>query len=270
MAEPLTSDPRIWSRVLLPVSGFLVDAAPGLRANRLLALLPDADLERLARRLSFIDLRHHDVLYDFGDDVDSAYFPLSSVISVIPMDSDGRGVEAASVGCEGLVGLSGLLGGGGMMTGQTIAQVSGGAARIEVVVLRDELARHEGMSRVVDRYIVAFLGQVSQSLVCNRHHPLERRAVRWLLATHDRVVGDHFVLTQDFLALMLGVTRPQVSQAAAELRRRGLIDYRRGRIEIRDRPGLEASSCDCYGIIRDEFERLLADPRGYGWRGVGG
>lgn len=155
------------------------------------------------------------------------------------------------------------------MTGETIAQVSGLAARIETAAVRHEVEGRGAVSTVVERYILAFLTQVTQSLVCNRHHPVGQRTARWLLATHDRVDGDSFVLTQDFLALMLGVTRPQVSNAAASLRREELIDYRRGRIWIRDRARLQAMACDCYTIIRSEFERLLARPTSNGWA-VGG
>ena len=232
--------------------------------------MPAADFERINGHLTVVDLKHHDVIYDAGVEAPYAYFPLTAVMSVIPTDRDGRGVEAASVGREGFVGLAGALGGDGMMTGQTIAQVSGTAVRLPTAALRDEVQRRGAMSAILEHYILAFLAQVTQSLVCNRHHTIPRRAVRWLLATHDRAGSDSFVLTQDFLALMLGVTRPQVSAAAASLRRRGLIDYRRGRIEIRDRAALEAAACDCYGIIRAEFERHLAAPGGNGWSGVGG
>ena len=235
----------------------------------MLALLPEAELARLAPDMTLIDLRHHDVIYAAGAEVCFAYFPLSAVMSVIATDSDGRGVEAASVGREGIVGLAGALGASATI-GEVINQVSGRAFRIPIEPLRQEIERRETLSAMVEHYTIALLAQISQSLVCNRHHPIEARTARWLLATHDRVGQDSFVLTQDFLAVMLGVTRPQVSIAATTLRRRGLIDYRRGRITIADRAGLEAAVCECYGIIQAEFTRLLRGDHQNGWRGVGG
>jgi CRP-like cAMP-binding protein len=235
----------------------------------MLALLPESELARLTPDFALVDLRHHDVIYATGAEVDYAYFPLTAVMSFIATDSDGRGVEAASVGREGIVGLAGALGASGTI-GEVVNQVSGHAVRIPIAPLRREVECRQTMSRLLEHYTVALLAQISQSLVCNRHHPIESRTARWLLATHDRVGQDSFVLTQDFLAVMLGVTRPQVSIAAATLRRRGLIDYRRGRITIADRAGLEAAVCECYGIIQREFARLLRTDGLNGWRGVGG
>jgi CRP-like cAMP-binding protein len=240
-----------------------------LTLNRMLALLPEPELARLTPDLTLIDLRHHDVIYGTGAKVAHAYFPLSAVMSVIATDSDGRGVEAASVGREGIVGLAGALGASGTI-GEVVNQVSGKALRIPIEPLRREIQRRETLSGLVEHYTIALLAQISQSLVCNRHHPIEARTARWLLATHDRVGEDSFVLTQDFLAVMLGVTRPQVSIAAGTLRRRGLIAYRRGKITITDRSGLEAAVCECYAIIQGEFARLLRNDHQNGWRAVGG
>jgi CRP-like cAMP-binding protein len=261
--------PRQFAPALLPVSGDPVSSPADLRVNRILALLPERELARLKPDLTFVDLRHHDMIYPPGAEVAYAYFPLSAVMSVIATDSDGRGVEAASVGREGIVGLAGALGASSTI-GEVINQVSGSALRIPIDPLRREIECRETLSGLVERYTIALLAQISQSLVCNRHHPIEARTARWLLATHDRVGEDSFVLTQDFLAIMLGLTRPQVSIAAAALRRRGLIDYRRGRITIADRAGLEAAVCECYGIIQAEFTRLLRADGLNGWHGVGG
>jgi CRP-like cAMP-binding protein len=242
---------------------------PDLRVNRLLALLPPADLDRISRSISVVVSPHHEVIYAAGLEPQSAYFPLGSVMSVIATDKEGRGVEAASVGREGMVGLTGALGGGGMI-GEVITQVAGWTARLPMDAVRAEVERPSALAHVLDRYTVALLSQISQGLVCNRHHPVDSRAARWLLATHDRVGEDSFVLTQDFLSIMLGVTRPQVSLAAASLRRAGLIDYRRGRIRVIDRRGLEAAVCECYGIIQAEFARLLRNDGQNGWPAVGG
>ncbi len=190
------------------------------------------------------------------------------MISLIATDSHGRRLEMASVGREGLVGLPGALM-GGFMIGEVIQQVSGLIARIPLMALRAEIERRQMLSTLIERYTVALLSQIGQGLVCNRHHSLGGRAARWLLAAHDRVVRDDFVLTQDFLSIMLGVTRPQVSTAAAALRRAGLITYSRGHVRILDRPGLEGAACECYGIIEAEFSRLLGNGNGTSWA-VGG
>lgn len=245
-----------------------MEHSDGLRANRLLSMLPADELGRLEPDLRTFEGSAHDSIYPGGADVEFAYFPLSGVISLIATDREGRAIEMASVGREGVVGLPGLLGGGSMI-GQVTQQISGKIARIEVGALRSELERRGTLAGVIERYTVALLSQIGQTLVCNRHHPIDSRASRWLLATHDRVGRDDFVLTQDFLSIMLGVTRPQVSLAAASLRRSGLIDYTRGHIRIVDRAGLEAASCECYHVIQAEFERLLGGD-GNGWAAVGG
>jgi CRP-like cAMP-binding protein len=258
----LDPDPPSRQRCLMPEQ-------PDLRVNRLLALLPPADLDRISRSLTVVASPHHEVIYAAGAEPQWAYFPLGSVMSVIATDKEGRGVEAASVGREGMLGLTGALGGGGMIA-EVITQVSGSTARLPIVTVRAEVKRRGGLAQVLERYTVALLAQISQGFVCNRHHPVDARAARWLLATHDRVGHDSFVLTQDFLAVMLGVTRPQVSLAAASLRRAGLIDYRRGRIHVVDRRGLEAAVCECYGIIQAEFARLLRIDGQNDWPAVGG
>jgi CRP-like cAMP-binding protein len=240
-----------------------------LRVNRLLSLLPEDELARIAPALSVLDCEHHDLIYGVGAEVRFAFFPLTAVMSLIASDSHGHAVEAASVGREGLVGLPGALGGGGMV-GEVITQVSGRVARIEVGALRAEIERRGTLSIVVERYTVALLSQISQVVLCNRHHSLESRAARWLLATGDRHGEDEFLLTQDFLGVMLGVARPQVTLAEVALKQAGLIGYRRGRMTILDRAGLEATVCECYGTIKGEFERLLWRTNGDGLGAVGG
>ena len=242
---------------------------PDLCRNRLLALLPSRDLDRLARHFVFVDGRDHDVIYPAGDDMAFAYFPLGGVFSLIATDAAGDGVEMASVGLEGMVGLPGALR-GGRMIGELLQQISGPSARIPISALRAEVERRGALSDILERYTVVLLSAIGQGVVCNRHHPVDSRAARWLLATHDRVGRDHFRLTQDYLATMLGVTRPQVTVAAASLRRAGMISYHRGDLQILDRFGLEEASCECYFVLRDEFERLLGDPDGHPWAAVGG
>lgn len=236
--------------------------------NRLLSLMPPDEFARIEPDLVILDRPDHDVVYPRGADVEYAYFPLTGVISLIATDAAGRSLEMASVGREGLVGLPGALMGGNMI-GEVIQQVSGEIARIPLAKLRAEIERRQMLSAVVERYTVALLSQIGQGLVCNRHHHVEARAARWLLAAHDRVARDDFVLTQDFLSIMLGVTRPQVSTAAATHRRAGLITYSRGHVRILDRAGLERAACECYGIIEAEFKRLLGNGNGHSWA-VGG
>ena len=244
-------------------------AAPTLKGNRVLSLLPADEFERLAPLLTLRTGKHHDAIYPIGAPMDIAYFPLDSVMSLIATDSDGRTIEIASVGREGLVGLPGALA-GGQMVGEVVQQVSGRYGAMAMTDLRAEVERRGVLSTVLERYTVALLSQVAQSLVCLRHHRLDARAARWLLATHDRAQRDEFVLTQDFLSVMLGVTRPQLTLVASSLRRAGLIDYKRGQVRINDRAGLEAVACECYEIIKTEFARLLGTSDGNGWHPVGG
>ena len=240
-----------------------------LRVNRLLSLLPRDELARIAPALSVLECEHHDLIYGVGAEVRFAFFPLTAVMSLIATDTHGRAIEAASVGREGLVGLPGALTGGGMV-GEVITQISGRVARIEIGALRAEIERRQTLSLVVERYTVALLSQISQTLVCNRHQSLESRAARWLLATADRHGEDEFLLTQDFLGVMLGVARPQVSLAEGALKKAGLIGYTRGRMTILNRPALEATVCECYGMIKAEFERLLWRTNGDPLGAVGG
>jgi CRP-like cAMP-binding protein len=248
--------------------GSLMGDPIGLRANRILALLPPDELARLEPDLAIVDGCDHDVIYARGAQVEQAYFPLSSVISMIATDAESRASEMASVGNEGLIGLPGALLAGSMI-GEVVQQISGTNARIEIGRLRAEVERRGALSRTLERYTVALLSQIGQTVVCNRHHPLGGRAARWLLGTHDRVRRNEFVLTQDFLSIMLGAARPQVSLAMGTLRRAGAIDYSRGRMRMIDRSKLEAATCECYSIVQTEFARLLGDG-GPSWSPVGG
>ncbi len=244
-------------------------AQPELTENRLLALLPDEDLARLAQHFVMVNGRDHDMVYAATDEMEFAYFPIGGVCSLIATDAAGDGVEMASVGREGMLGLPGALS-GARMIGETVQQISGPMVRIPIADLRREVERRGALSQILERYTVALLSAIGQGVVCNRHHPVDSRAARWLLATHDRAGKDRFRLTQDFLATMLGVTRPQVTVAAASLRRAGMISYHRGDLQILDRAGLEGASCECYFVLRDEFVRLLGDSNGRPWVPVGG
>lgn len=185
------------------------------------------------------------------------HFPETAVFSLVTLMSTGAGVEAATVGNEGVVGLSAVLGPGTMST-RCLAQIAGGAQRISVAALRRVVAEYPSIGATLLRYAQVFINQLAQSVACNRLHPIEQRCARWLLMTHDRIGGgDVFYLTQEFLSYMLGVRREGVSVASQALQRGGMIRYRRGHVSILDRPSLELASCECYGATSDDYRRLL-------------
>lgn len=227
-----------------------------LRVNRLLALLPEIELERLRPVIDVVTLPARTVVGRPGEPVDCIHLPLTAMMSIVGSDSTGTGVEMATVGREGLVGLPAILR-TGSSPATTVVQLPGTAAQLPAALFAAELDRKGALRSIVDRYTAALLVQMGQGAVCNRLHELEARAARWLLATRDRVDSDEFPLTQQFLAIMLGVTRPKVTLASAALQRAGLIDNPRNSFRILDREGLEGVACDCYGIIRSEFRRLL-------------
>jgi CRP-like cAMP-binding protein len=226
------------------------------RRNRLLGALPEADYERLAPHIELLELRHRLVLSRPNEPSDSAFFPLHGAVSLIAFDASGSGVEIGAVGHEGAEGIFGILAGARLPI-QAIVQLPGRAARLPADVVRDEFAVQGAFTDLILRYLAAHYVQTSQSVACNRLHSLTQRAARWLLAMHDRVPGDDLPLTHDFLAGMLGTARPKVSTVLARLDRRGLIRSGRGNVHVVDRAGLEATACECYEIIRTEYERLI-------------
>jgi len=233
----------------------------GVRRNRLLASLPADLLTRFKARLEPIDLKSGDVLFEPDEPIAHVYFPVNAVVSLLAIMTDGNAGEVATVGNEGMVGVPIFLGTESMPV-QSITQVAGAAYRMRGDDFLNE-ARGEGVLHdLLHRYTQALLTQVAQSAVCNRLHPMEERAARWLLMTHDRVGASEVRLTHEFLAAMLGVRRATVSVAAGLLERAGLIEQRCGVIRIVDRPGLETASCGCYFIIKAEYERLLGGQPG--------
>lgn len=224
--------------------------------NLLLRAMPDAEYARLAPHLAPVTLEAMQPLVEPSTPIVHAHFPESAIISVLTRLDDGTLVENGTVGCEGMGELPVALGVDwtpSLITGQ----VPGTAQRIEVAVLRELLPTLPGLGVLLQRYVLYFTAQVAQSLACNSVHALEHRCARWLLMTHDRVPGDDFLLTHDVLAQMLAVRRAGVSVAADAFRRRGLIQYRRGRITVLDRPGLEQAACECYGRVRASRDRLV-------------
>jgi CRP-like cAMP-binding protein len=225
--------------------------------NRLLACLPEETLKRLAPDLETVPIRVGDILHQVGHPVEHVYLPYSGMGSIVTLLRHGTNVEAATIGNEGLLGLSYVLG-DALATEQTMTQLPGEAGRLRVQSLRTEFDRDEALRRLLLRYAQLLMGQMAQGSACNRVHSIEARCARWLLSTHDRVEGDEFPLTHEFLAMMLGVRRAGVSIAQQKLRQDGLIRYGRGTITIVDRRGLERAACECYEVIHTRFERFFA------------
>ena len=225
--------------------------------NRILAALPPASLDAVRPELRAVELRTRTVLYDIDVAIERVYFPETAVASVLALLKDGSAVETSTIGFEGFVGMPVFL--GAMQTSaQCFAQVPGTAYEMSVDAFRAFLPRAGApLQLILHRYAQALMTLIGQAAACNRRHNIRQRCARWLLLTHDRVNSDVFELTQQFLSQMLGVQRTTVRVAAAELERAGCIRYKHGVIEVIDRAGLERESCECYDIIRAEFERLL-------------
>jgi CRP-like cAMP-binding protein len=223
--------------------------------NRLLSLLPKKKSRDWIEALERIPLAPRQRLYDVGEPIDYVYFPIGGVVSLV-VDPGEKPVEVATVGNEGFIGTPLFLGAKESPT-RAFAQVAGEALRTTASRFQARLKADSTLHRIMERYLQALINQISQTVACNQVHSVEQRMCRWLLITHDRVNEDEFALTQDFLAQMLGVRRSTVSVIAALLQRQGLIAYHHGRIRIVDRRRLETASCNCYRIVKKEYERLL-------------
>ena len=228
--------------------------------NHLLAALSDEEFAPLEPWLELISLPRGDIIARPGEPIEYAYFPASGMVSVVALMSRGLGAEVATVGNEGMIGLPIFLGAGSSPF-HLMAQLSGESIRIPAQRMETILAPGSRLAALLRTYSQAFFVQTAQNAACNGIHPVSMRAARWLLATQDRAESEAFYLTQEFLAFMLGVARQSVGIAVGELADRGLISYTRGQMRILDRPGLERASCECYGIIRAEFDRLLGIAR---------
>lgn len=228
-----------------------------LDQNRLITALPKADRDRLlATRLEHVKLSLKEMLYDADAPITHVFFPLSGVMSLVVLMEDDRAVEVGTIGNEGMVGTPLFLASERSPT-RALAQVPGEALRMRAEFFQEEMARGDAFQHLVRRYTQGMINQISQTVACNHLHSIEERMCRWLLLTHDRVGADEFPLTQEFLAQMLGVRRPSVTVVAGIVQQAGLISYRRGRITIINRKGLEAASCECYEVVKREFDRLL-------------
>jgi len=226
--------------------------------NRLLDALPNGEHERLVEGTKRLPIRPHEVFQEPGRAMRQVFFPLSGVISLMTPLVEGVAIETATVGNEGMVGVHAFLGGGPLGNGQAIGQVSGEMLAMNVDTFRAEANGDGKLHSIMLAYTQALFAQISQAVACNGVDEIQQRAAKWLLETHDRAGGsDTFDLTQEFLADMLGVSRPSVSVAAYTLQMAGLIRYRRGEITVLDREGLEESACECYAAVRKEYEQLV-------------
>lgn len=231
----------------------------GVPQNRLLAALPASEYERLAPHLQLVSLPIRQVLYEPNEPIKYVYFPIGSMVSLVSIMKDGSTIEVGLVGNEGMVGVPVILG-GNITTTKAFVQVSDNALQMDADLLKSEFNRGGQLQLLLLRYTQALLTQVSQSAACNRFHTIEERLARWMLLVADAVESDEFMLTQEFISQMLGTRRSGVTVAAGTLSQAGMLRYSRGKITILNREALEATSCECYGVIRDEFTRLLSNP----------
>ena len=244
---------------LPPVQQHAAPATQRPRTNRLLAALPPDEMKAVRPFLEPVSLPFKFVFFEHNQPQTHAWFIHRGVGSMIREMADGMVIEVATIGPEGVVGLPLVLG-GESMAAANVMQVPGEGVRIEAEAFRALMGRCPALRGLMLRHTLALVNQIAQNAACNRVHSIEERAARWLLMTHDRVHGESFPLTQEFLGQMLGVRRPTVSLAAGMLAKAGLIHYVRGQVTVLNRAGLEAAACECYRVIRDEYEGLVGTP----------
>jgi len=224
--------------------------------NRLLGSLPPDEYERLRPSLREVSLSLGEVVYEFGGQLDYVFFPTTSIVSLLYTMENGSSAEMGLTGNDGVVGIA-LFMGGGTMPNRAVVQSAGAALRMKAKILQSEFALGGTFQQLLLRYTQAFITQISQTAVCNRLHSVEQQLCRWLLLSHDRVKADELIMTQELIADMLGVRREGVTVAAGRLQDAGAISYVRGHIQILDRQTLEETVCECYRVVKDEFDRLL-------------
>jgi CRP-like cAMP-binding protein len=224
--------------------------------NHLLAQLPIAEQQRWIPQLEEVDMPLGQVMYESGGTLTHVYFPTTSIVSLLYVMENGASGEIAVVGNEGVVGVS-LFMGGGSTPSRGVVQSAGAAYRLKAQVMKDEFDRAGPVLHLLLRYTQALITQMSQTAVCNRHHSLDQQLCRWLLLSLDRLQGNELVMTQELIANMLGVRREGVTEGALKLQYAGLIRYARGHITVLDRKGLEGRSCECYAVVKKEYDRLL-------------
>jgi CRP-like cAMP-binding protein len=229
---------------------------PERRTNQLLAALPDAEWQRWLPELQAVEMPLGQVLYESGNTLSHVYFPTTSIVSLLYVMQNGASAEIAVVGNEGIVGIS-LFMGGESTPSRAVVQSAGQGLRLNAKMLKDEFNQNAPVLHLLLRYTQALITQMAQTAVCNRHHSLDQQLCRWLLLSLDRLQGDELAMTQELMANMLGVRREGVTEAALNLQRAGLIRYTRGHISVLDRAGLEQRTCECYAVVKKEYDRLL-------------
>ncbi|NHA14656.1 Crp/Fnr family transcriptional regulator [Thioalkalivibrio sp. XN279] len=229
---------------------------PAPEQNHLLAALPHQAQLRLRTHLELVDMPLGKVLYESGQSSQQVYFPTNCIVSLLYVMENGASAEISVVGNEGIVGIAVFMG-GESTTSRAIVQSAGHAYKLAGQRLKDEFNRHGDLQVLMLRYTQALITQMAQTAVCNRHHTIDQQLCRWLLLSLDRLRSSELTMTQELIANMLGVRREGVTEAAGKLQRLGVIDYHRGQIKVLDREKLEALSCECYAVVKEETDRLL-------------
>jgi CRP-like cAMP-binding protein len=233
-------------------------STPEPRNNHLLAALPAAEWQRWLPQLERVEMPLGQVLYESGTTLSHVYFPLTAIVSLLYVMENGASAEIAVVGNEGIVGIS-LFMGGESTPSRAVVQSAGHGLRLNAQTMKDEFNRAGPVLHLLLRYTQALITQMAQTAVCNRHHSLDQQLCRWLLLSLDRLQGNNLVMTQELIANMLGVRREGVTEAALKLQKVGLIRYARGQISVLDRAGLEQRTCECYAVVKKEYDRLLPE-----------
>jgi CRP-like cAMP-binding protein len=233
-----------------------VDLDP--RTNHLLARLPDAEWQRWLPQLERVEMPLGQVLYESGTTLRHVYFPTTAIVSLLYVMENGASAEIAVVGNEGIVGIS-LFMGGGSTPSRAVVQSAGEGFRLKALTIQEEFNRSGPVMHLLLRYTQALITQMAQTAVCNRHHSLDQQLCRWLLLSLDRLRGSELAMTQELIANMLGVRREGVTEGALKLQSAGLIRYARGHISVLDRAGLEERTCECYAVVKKEYDRLLPE-----------
>jgi CRP-like cAMP-binding protein len=231
---------------------------PDPKQNRLLAALPPADWLRWQSEIESVEMPLGQVMYESGRTLSHVYFPTSAIVSLLYVMENGSSAEIAVVGNEGIVGIS-LFMGGESTPSRAVVQSAGQGFRMSARTIKDEFNRSGPVMHLLLRYTQALITQMAQTAVCNRHHTLDQQLCRWLLLSLDRLHGNQLVMTQELIANMLGVRREGVTEGALKLQKVGLIRYSRGRITVLDRGGLEQRTCECYAVVKKEYDRLLPE-----------
>lgn len=224
--------------------------------NDLLAALPESEWLSWQPQLEKVELKLGQVLYESGSTMYHVYFPTNAIVSLLYVMENGASAEIAVVGHEGVVGIS-IFMGGGSTPSRAVVQSAGWGFRLRSAAIKEAFERSSPVMHLLLRYTQALITQMAQTAVCNRHHCLDQQLCRWLLLSLDRLTGDELVMTQELIANMLGVRREGVTESALSLQRAGLISYARGHIRVLDRAGLEARTCECYDVVKKEYDRLL-------------